>query len=379
MKRALSVFLACACLTCSSAFAATYTNHGTNPVLTDTSLGGNSTGTSTYYNGGDSTKEDGSTTFTGAAINIGDATHTATFTLVDGNSHLNSYGGNAITINAGSTLALKTNKVPDTDWGVGYTWPTASTANFLNWMGDVTWAGKIQFQPRNLTWSSINPDHVGNNPNITLLDNYGTIQITGQNAVIERLPNPDGNTFYGTEVGAFMNWGATGRLIGNGRLTYQNSTGSAAMNTLEMSNYGTIAPGTASAPGTLELANMNLWTGNSGKMEFRLGGTAAGTFDVLKLTGGALESGWPTSIPLVNGFVPQHGDQWQIMDYGSTQCTGIYNLGGGYSLEFFPTYATLTYVPEPASLTLLALGGLALCHRRRQPALITQSGFCTHN
>jgi hypothetical protein len=221
-----------------------------------------------------------------------------------------------------------------------------------------------------------------------------------------------------------------GSITGNGKLTYVNSTGSSVMASMNLGNYGVIAPGTAGATGTLELANINLWSGSGSSMNFRLGGTAASTFDVLTLSGASTFGGAGTiNISTINGFTPKAGNTWQIMNYTalsdySSANDNLVALGNGYTLTYHATYATLEYhmpgdingdglvdvadynvwaanvgktgatwsqgdlngdglvdvadyniwaanvgqtagAPEPATLALLAIGGLALLRRCR--------------
>jgi hypothetical protein len=74
----------------------------------------------------------------------------------------------------------------------------------------------------------------------------------------------------------------------------------------------------------------------------------------------------------VQGFQPRAGDVFDIMDWGSV--SGTFNdvnlpvLTSGLAWDASDLYRTgeLKVLPEPATLSLLALGALAMIRRRRK-------------
>jgi hypothetical protein len=393
MMRRVLALLVFACLLCSPALAATwnytnsgtatfnagdiypssgsysgfqYVNNGTVNVLGNSTIGSTTASLGYYgYNIGQGPYvfSNGSGTFSGAVLNVGDATHNATLTVADVQPQVAIYQGNTVNIAAGSALALVANVV-----GSGN--QDHETQLYID-RGTVNLAGKIQFAP----------DHPLANYYTMMFSSYGTLQVQGNQAVIERLPNPAGTGYakemaYPLYIGRQTSFDNSllyqGSLTGNGRLTWVNSSGNATFDKGELINYGVIAPGTAAATGTLELANLSIFCGNGGSMQFRLSGTTAGAFDVLTLSGtNAQLSPGNVNILTMNGFTPHAGDHWQIMNYTSLANYeyGYYDnpidLGGNFSLQYNADNAVLTYVPEPATLSLLAMAGLAMLRRRK--------------
>lgn len=389
MKSALLSLSLCVFVLSTPALANwTTQNSGAVTVATDTTAynGGPSDG-AVYNNGGTNNSNDlypTGNSVTGASFTV---SNNATWTLRDGNVRFGNYAGNTVTVNAGSTLSLQTYANPDSIGHFGsftYYVPNPSQSYLYNDGGTFNLAGKIQFQPRNISnyTDSSTPSGPKNSSNMILLDNYGSFQVQGQSAMIERLANPaispdpaGTNSFYANEVSTFGNWST---VSGSGKLTYLNSTGTTgAMSSMTLRNFSNaiIAPGTAGAVGTLELANMNVAFNSGGVMYIRLGGTSAGTFDVFTLsgTGATLDvsaSSSTLNLSMVNGFTPHYGDSWRILNY--SQMGGAFSyielnsvVTSNFTLTDNGTYATLTYAPEPASLTLLGLGAISLLRRRK--------------
>ena len=95
---------------------------------------------------------------------------------------------------------------------------------------------------------------------------------------------------------------------------------------------------------------------------FSLAG-ADSTVDLLTFQG-ALALGGSSTINITGAI--DEGDYIILTsDTGITGTFGTWNLGAGMSLVYGATDVTLHVVPEPASMALLALGGLAMMRRRR--------------
>ena len=109
---------------------------------------------------------------------------------------------------------------------------------------------------------------------------------------------------------------------------------------------------------------------SGGTLHIELAGTAAGEFDALSITGdGSLDG--TLAADLVGGFHPALGDVFDIITAAGIDGTFATfegsDLGGGLWLDvvYSDTMVQLEVVPEPATLSLLALGGLAVLARRK--------------
>jgi len=140
-----------------------------------------------------------------------------------------------------------------------------------------------------------------------------------------------------------------------------------------ITNAGTLSPG--NSPGTLNI-NGNLV--NTGTLSFELNGLTAGTeYDQLHITGAADLDG---TVAIVLGFAPELGDSFQIMSFGSLIDSGytfdfsnaVLGAGLSWDTSAFGSSGILSIttsesaIPEPGSLSLLALGAAALLVRRRK-------------
>jgi len=173
-------------------------------------------------------------------------------------------------------------------------------------------------------------------------------------------------------------------------------------------NLGTTKEGAGYAYGTLSLTGGTLWmrgnihTGGSDGLGAPIAGSRM-TFGqgASVLTGGGIYA-WSTDTELEllidstsnfditmqglvrltsmdaivtvdSAFTPTAGMQWTVITAGDTDLTGMGTLTSNYNvpgeswvlLEDVNNDLILQYIPEPATLTLLALGGLALIRRRR--------------
>jgi fibronectin-binding autotransporter adhesin len=130
---------------------------------------------------------------------------------------------------------------------------------------------------------------------------------------------------------------------------------------------GTVSPG--DSPGTLSVLD-DYTQGAGGTLEIELAGTGSGQFDVLSVGGNALIDG-TLDVTLLNGFVPMDGETFTVL-------TSL-GLSGEFAHVNAPASVNVTYegnnvvllgatVPEPASLGLVAAGGMMLFGRRRRVA-----------
>ena len=305
----------------------TYTNNGTVNVLGSSTIG--STTATLSYKAFDWVNPwnvfvNGGTAVTGAVLNVGDATHNAVLTLADTQAHLYNHLGNTVNLAAGSKLSLLANPIGNLT--------KEHWAGFKSF-GTFNWGGKVEFSPA-MPW----------NGNYIAAHNYGRLEIVGDGAVLERLPKPAG-VEYKNEGLRILNE-QTGTLAGNGKITYVNSTGNAAYNIGGVLNYGTIAPGTLAAPGTLEFVNMYVNLGSWGKMAIRLGGTGQGQYDSLAVSGMGAGFGAAShaalELTLINGFTPSDGDSWSIVRVPQMPTTYL-ALPAGYTIKCLSDRMVLTY------------------------------------
>ncbi|WP_439576244.1 PEP-CTERM sorting domain-containing protein [Elioraea sp.] len=141
---------------------------------------------------------------------------------------------------------------------------------------------------------------------------------------------------------------------------------------------GTLAPG--ASPGTLNIVGD--LTVLDGILKIEIGGTGAGQFDVLNITGTTMIAGGTVLFEFIDGFAPTAG---QTFDFFSgpnapTVAAGVtFAVGGlqagfqfdlsGPALTFVAlTDGISTTVPEPASAALLLAGLLGFAALRRRAA-----------
>ncbi|MCX5677100.1 MAG: autotransporter-associated beta strand repeat-containing protein [Planctomycetota bacterium] len=132
---------------------------------------------------------------------------------------------------------------------------------------------------------------------------------------------------------------------------------------------GTVTPG--SSPGILTVEDITF--SGTGTLQIELGGLARGTeYDVLAASGTVtLQSGSTLAVTLINAFVPQGGDEFDILDFaghsGQFDTPNLPALGGGLSWDTSDLYTsgTIVVAPEPASAAMLIAGVVCTLLRRR--------------
>jgi hypothetical protein len=80
-------------------------------------------------------------------------------------------------------------------------------------------------------------------------------------------------------------------------------------------NAARVAPGGPGAAGALTLTGAHTQTA-TGALAIELGGTEAGQFDVLAVSGRATLAG-RLAASAINNFAPQVGDQFRVLTHGS--------------------------------------------------------------
>jgi autotransporter-associated beta strand protein len=132
---------------------------------------------------------------------------------------------------------------------------------------------------------------------------------------------------------------------------------------------GTVA--TWVSPGILTVEDITFTS--TGVLRICLGGLARGTeYDVLAASGTVtMQSGSTLAVTLINGFVPQGGDEFDILDFagvsGAFSAPNLPALGDGLSWDTSDLYTsgTILVAPEPASAAVFIAGLACTLLRRR--------------
>ena len=107
-----------------------------------------------------------------------------------------------------------------------------------------------------------------------------------------------------------------------------------------------------------------------------LGGLNVGTeYDRIVFEGTSVSLDGELIVELVNTFMPSEDDAFQIFDFSglTSGYTGQFNMltlpllsdALGWDSSLLYSNGTLSVIPEPATLSLLAIGLLMACRRRR--------------
>jgi autotransporter-associated beta strand protein len=225
--------------------------------------------------------------------------------------------------------------------------------------------------PRTLTLAGAN---AGNNTIASVISNSdkgGVVNIAKTGA--GRWVLTGNNTYTGTTTVS------AGTLLINGANSGGGAVSVAAGATLggtgsitgALTVNGTVAPGAGA--GALTVTGAATFNGGSTAL-FEIGGTSAGQFDELNLSG-ILNAGGTLSVALINGFVPAVGNSFDILDFASAAGSfslSLPNLGAGKAWNTstlltngtISVAAALAAVPEPASAAL-ALGAILALRTRR--------------
>lgn len=294
----------------------------------------------------------GSFALTGGTALSGVTTLTSTTISQTGPASVANFtNGGSFTVGAGQTLA----------WNGGTN--TSSGRMFVNGTANVS-------------------DFVSNGqvtiPNGGVMNNSGAPLLLGGGS----------RTFIGSAAapgGAINLGGQTLEL--NGGLLVNNGTVSGTVNV----NFGSVAKG-AGQYGVVNVGDGGVYApGNSpgistaAAVDFddtatifggptlmiELAGIAPGTeYDQLHVTG-SLSLGGTLAVSLLNGFAPEAGNSFDILDWGTTDgafdTVNLPALSGTLTWDTsqLPTTGELIVIPEPGSTALLALGALTFAARRR--------------
>jgi hypothetical protein len=130
---------------------------------------------------------------------------------------------------------------------------------------------------------------------------------------------------------------------------------------------GTLSPGLS----TTRLYVGNLDIGAAGELLMELGGPAVGSGHDQIFSTGVLSLGGALAIELIGQFDPQLGNEFDLFDGAISGEFATFDLPGlpsglTWDTNSLYTDGTISVTPEPATMVILALGGLAVIRRRRR-------------
>ena len=129
---------------------------------------------------------------------------------------------------------------------------------------------------------------------------------------------------------------------------------------------GSVAPGTAAAAGAISISGSGLGIYSqsaTGAYNVKIGGTAAGQFDTLAMSGAATLGG-PLNVSLINAFSPALGNTFTILTAASV--TGTFSTanlpalstGLGWQVTYNPTNVILSVVTVSSPVANLNPGSV---------------------
>ena len=130
---------------------------------------------------------------------------------------------------------------------------------------------------------------------------------------------------------------------------------------------GTLSPGLSIA--SLQVGNLDI--DPAGELLMELGDPSAGCGHDQLLSTGILSLAGTLNVDLIGQFAPRLGNEFDLFDgmiSGQFDTLDLPGLAEGLNWDTTSLYTdgVLVVVPEPATLSLLALGGLAVLRRRRK-------------
>jgi len=136
---------------------------------------------------------------------------------------------------------------------------------------------------------------------------------------------------------------------------------------------GDLLPG--NSPGTLSFGGDLILSGST-NLVLEIGGTNPGDYDFLDIDG-KFQAGGILAVSFINGYSPQEGDSWQLIDFGQIEGTFeeilFLGLDPEQEIMLFEQLSahslTLSTIPEPSSFLLgVALLICGLMHHRIRKA-----------
>jgi len=136
-----------------------------------------------------------------------------------------------------------------------------------------------------------------------------------------------------------------------------HTTGAGTIGFSVANNGTTLSPG--ASIGVTDITG-SYTQGSTGRLEIELAGLSVGEFDAISVSTTASLDGY-IDVALLGAYTPTPGDSWDILTAASGVTLGSLTYTTNYTGSLVDSGNTLrlTYVPEPVTLGLLSLGGLA--------------------